>query len=190
MAAGGEAMMRKESPMLPRIGRLSCLGWMILMLTGVGCAQQKAVAKAPIARTAVATEAHVPLRVWLDGATEVSTTEPRDLMLRFEATMPLASLTTAMRGMDGLHVAGGEARKHGARDVSAATTHAFSLRVPAGVSGLLAIDVTWERAGESQSATLAIRVSANGAQPKVEKLGRIEQGRDGQPVQVMPAEMR
>ena len=178
--------------MFPPHRRMTGAGVLVLaaLLALAGCARQQAVAKTAGAETAVPTEAHVPLRVWLDGPTVVSTDQPRDVQLRFEASMALTQLSTAIRGIDGLEVTGGAARQHGARAAGAQTSHPFVLRVPAGISGLVAIDITWERAGANQGATLAVRVGAKGAQPKVEKLGRIEKGRDGQPVLVMPAEMR
>ncbi len=175
------------------------LGVAVFLLASSGCARQQATAstpKTPVAtaepatRTPLSTEAHVPLRAWYEGTTVVADDRAHEVQFTFEATMPLAALTTAIRGVDGLQVSGGEVRVHGAQTAGAPSVHPFSLRVPATVSGLLAIDVRWSQGGDMRGATLAVRVGAKGAQPKVEKLGRIESGPDGQPVQVMPAEMR
>ena len=116
--------------------------------------------------------------------------QPTSVTLAIRADQDVSQLSTALRGISGVEVREGAVIQHGAQASGAFVHHTFEVLAAKGVAGLVAIDLTWTGADGQQSVTLAVPISAHGATAKTPALGKLETDDRGEPVQVMPAEVR
>lgn len=193
--------------------KLASVGAVLLMAAGCCKAQTAAVQSAPAEKAASAQSAQkaekpasqqaaeapevrlstspmVPFTVTASRDGEVTPGQVVPLRFTLRSSMPTTSVKTTVRALDGVQISGTLAVDHGRPERDQALRHAVSVRADAGVAGFVVVDIAWLGPAGNGSTTVGVEIRAQGAVRKLKTLGRIEQDRNGNKVEVMPAEMR
>jgi len=170
-------------------------------IAAIGCnqgADKQVAASTPASAAPKAPEVRVhapepgaPFSVYARGAGELTPDRGHDVLIRVVPDVACVQLVTGVRGIDGVLVKSGAQTRHGRNNAGISASRTISVTAPAGVAGLLAVDVECTKAGGMASTTVAIKAFARGAVYVNKPLGRVvKDPAGGRPVQVMPAEIR
>ncbi len=117
----------------------------------------------------------------------------RDVEARIaaEALSDCDEVRTEVRGVDGVAVAGGEAREHGRLAAGRSSEHPVRLRVAPGRAGYAVVTATCTSNGRARVVVRAIPVRAKGTDASAfrrERLGELGRRPDGAPVLIMKSQ--
>lgn len=169
------------------------LGAVVLLATG-GCASDSNRAEGKegggASRPAQGGKVRAPIDVTSSVEGEVPSGVPFSVTLAVTPHEACQSLTTRVRGLDGV-VVEGEAVSHGPCVAGTPVTQGARVRVPDGTAGYLVLDVSLERLdGRRITDARSFELHRSEATQSKRTPGNLTYDAQGRPIQVMPAESR
>lgn len=138
----------------------------------------------------VASAPAVPFTFWSSHRGQVQPGAPTLLLFTLQPGVEASAVSTTVRGLKGVVVSGELQRDHEAVARGKKIRHPVHVRADKGVAGYVVVDVSWQSATSNGSTTVGVEIRAQGAQQKLEKLGRVLTDGEGQRAHLMKAQSR
>ncbi|MCO4761552.1 MAG: hypothetical protein KC502_08620 [Myxococcales bacterium] len=169
-------------------GRAALVVALVVALTGVmGLLMSCSRTLPPQAIHTLPRDPAAPIQLAVSHRGALPVGQPTQLLLKLTPDAGHSWLSTAVRGVRGVQVTGGQRQQWQRTPQQPDAARSVVVTAAAGVHGYVAVDVGWRdpRAGTEMNATFAVPVHAMGAIAATPALGTVEQGPDGQSVQVL-----